>query len=218
MHRTYVKAEDLGFIGSKFIYGEFFKAMQDLLSNIIIPEFKSISTDFYLDEVTDVHDHILLQCRINVSNKEITLKNEVEYDSINFLKDFLKLYNQAIVNISDKMSPVHEKDLNNAGLSEDQFIVNLISLNIYPNVKIFNAPGQLPDLTEEILIDLILNMEEISELRPGGLGMLYLKYKNLCMNHSRYNTNELKEWIQDLGYNLSSKEEMCHMIKTHYDF
>jgi hypothetical protein len=218
--RNYVKAEDLGFVESKFIYGPFPQAMENLLKNIIVPEFKYISTDFYMDDVIDVKNNLLIKCRINVENQAIVNNKQsyAEYESMSFEKQFLKVYNQSLINITNKMTPVNTNFLNKVGLSENQFIINLISLDIYSNVKVYQEPGEIGDFTKEILIDLIINIEEISELHPGGLEMLYLKYKNLCVNNSRYNLNELREWVQDLGYILGSKDEMCQIIKTHYGF
>lgn len=218
--RNYVNAEDLGFVDSKFIYGPFNKAMENLLRYIIVPEFKYISTDFYMDDVTDVKNNLLIRCRINVENQSIVNNKEgyAEYESMSFEKQFLKVYNQSLINIANKMTPINADFLNKAGLSENQFIMHLISLDIYPNVRFYQESGSPGDFTKEILIDLILNIEEISELHPGGVQMLYLKYKNLCVNNSIYDLNELREWVRGLGYNLGSKDEMCKIIKTHYEF
>ena len=72
--------------------------------------------------------------------------------------------------------------------------------------------------TKEIYIELVLNIEDITELHPGGLQMLYMKYNNLCQDNSRYSLNELKEWVESLGYKAGTKQQMCRIIKTHYEF
>ncbi len=220
MNRNYVQAEDLGF-GPTVIYGRFLKTMTRLLKNIITPEFKSISDDFYIDNVVDINNNLLINCRIAVDGTDTKPNNtngESFYDSNDFQKQFIKLYNQAISNISNKMTPIKEKELNNVKLSADQFVMNLISLEIYPNVSFFQEPGEIGHFFTEILFDIVLNIEEISELHPGGVQMLYLKYKNLCMDNSRYSLNELSEWVIDLGYKTNTKDKMCKMIKLHYDF
>lgn len=219
--RTYVNAEDIGF-GAKFEYGPFNAAMQTLLKNIIAPEFVSISQDFYLDAITDINNDLYIECRIHVDYDEVVPNHQhgfAEYDSVDFMKKFLKIYNHAMENITDRMRYVSDKDLNDAGLSEDQFIIQLKSLEIIPNVRVFQEDSKTKALfTHEILITLIVNMEDISGLQPGGLEMLYLKYKNLCLDQSGYSVQELKDWVLDLKYKPGSKHDMCQKIKHHYGF
>lgn len=213
--RTFVNAED---INNTDLEG----AIGTLLENIIIPEFVSISQDFYLDNITNINNDLNIECRIHVDYDYVVPNHQydmAEYDSVDFMRNFLKIYNNAMENITNRMKFVSDKDLNDAGLSEDQFIIQLKSLEIIPNVRVFQEDPKTKALfTHEILINLIVNMEDITGLQPGGLEMLYLKYKNLCLDQSGYSVQELKDWVMALKYKPGSKHDMCQKIKQHYGF
>jgi len=194
--------------------------IDQLLKNIIMPEFKSFSNDYYIDDISDIGDNVKFLCRFIVDLDEIIPNNhdDADYTSNDFLKSFLQIYPSALKNITKKMSPVSDKNLNDTGLSEEQFVIQLISLNIYPEVRVYQEKNEVALFTKEIFIELVLNIEDITELHPGGLQMLYIKYNNLCQDNSRYSLTELKEWVENLGYKTSTKQQMCRIIKNHYNF
>lgn len=221
--RRYIDSEDLK-IDFENYHESLFHHIEQLLKNIIVSEFKTISQDFNLDDISDDMNNVKCLCRLAVEdddvvpNKSLTKNPHSEYTSHDFLKLFLQIYPQAMKNIIKKMSPVNDKTLNDVDLSEDQFIIQLISINIYPEVRVFGEPGEIASFVKEIYIELVLNIEDITELHPNGLQMLSIKYNNLCEKNSRYSLNELKEWVESLGYKVGTKQQMCRIIKNHYDF
>jgi hypothetical protein len=221
--RRYIDEEDLK-IDFENHNESLYHHIEQLLKNIIVQEFKTISQDFYLDNVSDTDNNVKFLCRLAVEdnyvvpNKSLTKYPYSEYTSQDFLKSFLQIYPIALKNISKKMSPISDKKLNDAGLSEDQFIIQLISLSIYPEVRVFQEESETALYVKEIYIELILNIEDITELQPDGLQMLSIKYTNLCQDNSRYSLNELTEWVESLGYKVGTKQQMCRIIKNHYNF
>lgn len=215
--RRYIDAKDLEYEWQHMRESLYYH-MDKLLKNIIVPEFKTFSNDYYLDEITDVRNNVKFICRFSVENDKIMPNKENDYTSADFLKKFLAIYPEIVKNITKKMSPVNTKELNKAELSEDQFIIKLIDLTIYPEVRVFNEANEPGYYIKEIYIELILNIEDVSELHPDGIQMLYLKYKNLCKDNSIYSLTELKQWIGSLGYKVDTKQQMCQLIKMHYDF
>ncbi len=215
--RRYIDAKDLEFEW-RHIEESLYYHIDKLLKNIILPEFKTFSNDYYLDEIIDINNNVKFLCRFEVDHDYLVPNKYNEYTSSDFLKKFLAIYPDIVKNITKKMSPVNNKKLNKAELSENQFIINLIDLNIYPEVRVFNEPNIPVIYTKEIYIELILNIEDITDLHPGGVQMLYLKYKNICEDSSRYSLIELKEWTESLGYKVGTKQQMCKLIKMHYEF
>lgn len=192
--------------------------MDKLLINILGPEFKTFSNDYYLDKIADVRNNVKFICRFSVKDDKIIPNKVNEYTSADFFKKFLAIYPEIVKNITKKMSPVNAIELNKAELSEDQFIIKLIDLTIYPEVRVYNEANEPGYYIREIYIELTLNIEDVSELHLDGIQMLYFKYKNICEDNSRYSLTELKEWVESLGYKVDTKQQMCQLIKMHYDF
>ena len=211
-----------------FSQSELYYAIQRLLNLIIIPEFESLITtnDFNLQfmRIIDVGKNIQIELKINAFEIEIIVEDD-NIEAGSFLEKYIDIKDIAMSNIRQIMVPIVKKEyLNEAGLSEDQFIIRTLGIRIRPNVKAYVdaeelSENHLGNLFGEILFTITINIEDISELEPEGFEFLKIKYNNLCGSYTTQSFIELEEWGERLGITGDqTKESLCEAIRDYYNF
>jgi hypothetical protein len=222
--RRFIDSKDLE--ENEDLYG----SIGELLTLIIFPEFQSLLTndhDFYFDFINDLEpNNLSIHCRIHVFSLNIPADKDVS--STEFIEKYIAIKDKAMSNIIAKMSPTVKEDyLSRVSLSNDQFIIKLINIDLRPDVRAYADSGydlgpennQYGSLTAEVYITLILNIEDISGLEPNEIQALQAKYNYLCSEYSRQAITELQEWAKQLGLPIyNTKQELCLAIKSYYGF
>ena len=125
------------------------------------------------------------------------------------------------------MPAISAEMLNAHGLSEDQFVAQTIAIDVKPFVSVYvhmeddTEPRDRGNLSFDIIIEIYLRIEDVSELQPGEIQALRLKYVNLCRSNTTMSFDELKEWAHDIGIadvDNMSKPTLCAAVRDHYGF
>lgn len=205
------------------------RAITSLLGSIIVPQFNSIitsgDTNFYLDSVVDAAPNTLLfRGRIAALSESIRPDEIIEAGP--FINSYHAILPSATSNILQAMSPtVKEEYLIAAGLSPQQFLITLInftsslSVEAYIDTPSRMFPGYHGNITGSILFDILITIEDISDLAPGEISATKARFSYLCRHNN--SLPELRNWAAELAipnYNRLTHDELCQAIAIHYGF
>ena len=223
MHkRRFVSVDDLAPYEDSYIY----TAIHSLLESIIMGSFEWMDeAEFYLDDQLDEDDNkLLFQIRIG----RCIDVNEDEYkDSGDFIETYASSKNSILSRLQSLLMPALNEEtllaedlpVNAPRLYPDQFVVRTHKINMKANVGVNNNKGEANvTMSNEILIDLVISIEDILGLEPQAL---YTRYKYLCSHNTGESLDELRQWAADLGIHYlqpASKEILCYDIAEYYGF
>lgn len=201
----YVEITDFG--GS---VNELFKSLIIEIANIgngvgqFIPE---QSIDNY------IHMNFYFQVNLNPSPEPTGYYNRYDLGTVTELATYVKN------NLNDKIIPyVKQEFLNRVGLSENQFIIRVKNLKVYPTVQ--TNKNIQPCITNILVtIEFDMSIQDMSGFIPGGEYALKIKYNNLCSSYTTQSVDELRDWARTIGvrnYMNLLKEQLCEAIKSTY--
>lgn len=219
------------FLGAEYFdwrkHPQIASALDMLFSNIIFPKFVWMSgAQFYIDDEVDIGHSVKLEIRI-ASYEEI---KPGEYrDSTDFLTNYMNVSGTIVQNIRDEVFPtVNPAEIIAAGLSPDQFVIRCSVISMTPNVGVYEqlAPERHlsgPTFGKEVFIKLTVIIEDISEFEPGGRLQLETKYNFLCRDTTITATQELRDWVLEIGHspfvvNNMNKATLCRIVRDFYEF
>lgn len=198
-------------------------ALHTLLESIIMPKFDWFQpADLYITKVRDSGNDLEIEISIGNSVNVNTGESRTESD---FVVGFALNYQSINNHIVSSMTPTVKSELTtDSGLTPDQFIVKLVSfVEILPKVSVVNNSEEVV-FTQEVILTLVINIEDISVYEPGQEVPLLLRYEFLCSDKSLQSDKELREWVNDLDIydpttiGSAGREELCDAIRTHYGF
>lgn len=176
--------------------------------------------DILLDEIKKGKNSIVYNFTIILFEETANGDDEEELDITSIVKKFYKNKYDNLDKLKKEMIPsIKDKNLLDEGLSPNQFII--ICKNINLSLDIFTSYDK--EYNEVLLkcflrLKIRINIEDISELEPGGIDASKIRYHHLCNRTG--NREELKKWTKELGIILpkGTKNVMCSLIRDHYGF
>ena len=119
--------------------------------------------------------------------------------------------------------------LESHGLSEEQFLIKVLSINVWPHAIVTYQDSESWYDRENyggvfqfaVVVEFRVTIEDISTIEPEGIETQLARYRNLCSSSSRYNDNELRTWAKSLGFentDTMSKDALCEVVGGYYGF
>ena len=227
-HRRFLDASDfLPLNQPNDLRQAFWNVLEDAIQPVfdaVYPEIKE--REIYLDKIEDA-DQDVISFGFRFGYHHDLIDGE-QTDISDAVAAFAGKKKRMMISLSNKLMPAISAEMLNAhGLSEDQFVAQTIAIDVKPFVSVYmhpeedTEPGERGGLSFEIIIEIYLRIEDVSELQPGEIQALRLKYINLCRSNTTMSFDELKEWAHDIGIadvDNMSKPTLCAAVRDHYGF